>query len=397
MSSNERMPECTTVTHKRCMAMQEFNFDLLELCAPGVRGLKPYEPGKPISELQREYGVKDVIKLASNENPLGASPKAISAVRDASAKLAIYPDGQTHELRQAIAKRHMLAPECITFGDGSDQNIEFLARAFLQPGNNVVISQHAFAVYAIVSQAVGATIHFAAAYPATHPRMPYGHDLDAMLACIDERTRLVCIANPNNPTGTWLDDTSLLRFLEKVPQKVLVVVDEAYSEYVEESGYPDCSQWLKRFPNLVVTHTFSKAYGLAGLRIGYSLSHPLVAELLNRLRQPFNVNNLAQVGALAALSDSEHLKKTLQVNRVGKRQLEEGLQALGLNWIPSIGNFICVDFKRPAMVIFQALLREGIIVRPVQNYGLPNHLRISIGLPDQNARLLDALKKVLVN
>ena len=377
--------------------MQDFNFDLMELCAPGVRGLKPYEPGKPTSDLQREFGVKDVIKLASNENPLGASPKAIAAVRDASANLAIYPDGQTHELRLAIAKKHAVVPECITFGDGSDQNIEFLARTFLHPGYNAVISQHAFAVYAIVAQAVGAAIHFAAACPATHPRTPYGHNLDAMLACIDQRTRLVCIANPNNPTGTWLDRANLLQFLERVPQKVLVAVDEAYSEYVEEPGYPDCSKWLKRFPNLVVTRTFSKAYGLAGLRIGYSLSHPRVAELLNRIRQPFNVNNLAQVGALAALSDSEHLKQTLQINRAGKRQLEEGLYALGLIWIPSIGNFLTVDFKKPALPIYAALLREGIIVRPVKNYGLPNHLRITIGVPDQNMRLLHALKKVLAN
>jgi len=377
--------------------MRDFSFDLMELCAPGVRGLKPYEPGKPSSELQREFGAKDVVKLASNENPLGPSPKAIAAVRDAVANLAIYPDGQTHELRLAIAKKHALAPECITFGDGSDQNIEFLARTFLQPGYNVVISRHAFAVYAIVAQAVGATVHFAAAHPVTHPRTPYGHDLDAMLACIDERTRLVCIANPNNPTGTWLDRTSLLQFLERLPQKALVVVDEAYSEYVQEPEYPDCSQWLQQFPNLVVTHTFSKAYGLAGLRIGYSLSHPRVAELLNRIRQPFNVNNLAQAGAMAALSDSEHLKNTLQSNRAGKRQLESGLQALGLNWIPSICNFLTVDFKKPALAIYEALLREGIIVRPVHNYDLPNHLRITIGLPDQNARLLQALKKVLAN
>lgn len=377
--------------------MRDFNFDLMELCAPGVRGLKPYEPGKPSAELQREFGAKDVVKLASNENPLGPSPQAITAVRAAVVNLAIYPDGQTHELRLAIAKKHALAPECITFGDGSDQNIEFLARTFLQPGYNAVISRHAFAVYAIVAQAAGATIHFAAAHPGTHPRTPYGHDLDAMLACIDERTRLVCIANPNNPTGTWLDRTSLLQFLERLPQKVLVVVDEAYSEYVEEPEYPDCSQWLQQFPNLVVTHTFSKAYGLAGLRVGYSLSHPRVAELLNRIRQPFNVNNLAQVGAMAALSDSEHLKNTLQINWAGKRQLESGLQTLGLNWIPSIGNFLTVDFKKPALAIYEDLLREGIIVRPVHNYDLPNHLRITIGLPNQNARLLQALKKVLAN
>lgn len=377
--------------------MRQFNFELLKLCAPGIQGLKPYEPGKPISELKREYGLTDVIKLASNENPLGASPKAIAAVREACANLAVYPDGQTFELRMAIAKKHSLEPECITFGDGSDQNIELLARTFLQPGTNVVISRHAFAVYAIVSQAVGAAIRFAAAYPATHPHMPYGHDLDAMLGCIDKSTRLVCIANPNNPTGTWLDSTNLLRFLELVPQEVFVVVDEAYSEYVVETGFPDCSQWLKRFPNLIVTHTFSKAYGLAGLRIGYSLSHPQVAELMNRIRQPFNVNNLAQVAALAALTDNEHLKKTLQVYRAGKSQMEDGLRALGLSWIPSIGNFLTVDFKKPALTVYQGLLREGIIVRPVQNYGLPNHLRITIGLPDQNARLLDALKKVMVN
>lgn len=375
--------------------MQDFSFDLMELCAPGVRALKPYEPGKPISELQREYGIKDVIKLASNENPLGPSPRAIEAVRDALANLAIYPDGQTHELRLAVANKHALAADCITFGDGSDQIIEFLARTFLQPGYNAVISRHAFAVYAIVTQAVGASIHFAPACPTDHPHMPFGHDLDAMLACIDDCTRLVCIANPNNPTGTWLNRAGLRNFLDRVPPKVLVVVDEAYSEYVEEPEYPDCSQWLRYFPNLVVTRTFSKAYGLAGLRIGYSLSHPRVAELLNRVRQPFNVNNLAQVAALAALSDNEHIRKTLQANRDGKRQLQAGLRALGLEWIPSICNFLTVDFKKPALPYYQALLRAGIIVRPVHNYGLPNHLRITIGLPDQNARLLHALKKVL--
>jgi histidinol-phosphate aminotransferase len=389
------MPDGINRDPNAIIMMQDFAFDLLELCTPGIRGLKPYEPGKPMSELQREYGIKDIIKLASNENPIGPSPKAIAAVREACTQLAIYPDGQTHELRQAIAKKHGLAPECITFGNGSDQVIEYLARAFLQPGKNLVISRHAFAVYAIVGQAVGATIHFADAHPADHPHMPHGHDLDAMLVCIDNDTRLVCIANPNNPTGTWLDDASLLHFLENVPQNVLVAVDEAYSEYVEEARYPDSAQWLSRFPNLIVTHTFSKAYGLAGLRLGYSLSHPRVAELLNRLRQPFNVNNLAQVAALAALTDSEHHKRTLQINRVGMQQLREGLHALGLSWIPSICNFLTVDFRKPAAPIFQALLREGIIVRPVQNYGLPNHLRISIGLPGQNARLLTALKKIL--
>ncbi|MDE2234369.1 MAG: histidinol-phosphate transaminase [Gammaproteobacteria bacterium] len=375
--------------------MHNLDFDILDLCAPGIRGLKPYEPGKPISDLQREYHISDIIKLASNENPLGPSPKVIAAVRQACDELAIYPDGQTHELRTAIARRHSLAPECITFGDGSDQCIELLTRCFLQPGTNAVISRHAFAVYAIVSQAVGAEIHFAEALSPSHPSSPYGHDLDAMAACIDEGTRVVFIANPNNPTGTWLDQDAMLRFLESVPRKILVVVDEAYSEYVEEPGYPDCVQWLERFPNLIVTRTFSKAYGLAGLRIGYAVSHPQVAELMNRIRQPFNVNKLAPVAALAALSDQQHLLRSLQTNRAGMRQLEQGLKALGLKWIPSICNFLTVDFARPAMPIYQALLRQGIIVRPVENYGLPNHLRISIGLPEQNLRLLAALKQVL--
>ncbi len=375
--------------------MKNFDFDLTELCSRGVRGLKPYEPGKPIAELQRELGIRDVIKLASNENPLGPSPKALAAIRNALAGLAAYPDGQAYELRQAIAEKHRIDPRCITLGDGSDQNLEFLARAFLEPGCNAVMSRHAFAVYAIVTQAVGAEIRFAAAHPATHPHMPYGHNPDAMLAAIDKHTRMVCIANPNNPTGTWLDRASLLHFLEQVPQRVLVVVDEAYIEYVSEPQYPDCSQWLGDFPNLVVTRTFSKAYGLAGLRAGYSLSHRAVAELLNRIRQPFNVNNLAQAGALAALSDTEHLEKTLAVNQAGMRQFEQGLRTLNLSWIPSIGNFLTVDFQRPARAIYEALLREGVIVRPLQNYAMPNHLRITIGLPDQNIRLLQALKKVL--
>ncbi len=377
------------------IAMRDPDFDILELSSPGIRGLKPYEPGKPISELQREYGISNIIKLASNENPLGPSPKAIAAARETSAYLAIYPDGQTHELRMAIARRHAVGPECITFGNGSDQCIELLARCFLQPGCSAVISKHAFAVYAIVTQAVGADIHFAAARSANHPRMPYGHDLEAILACVDEHTRVVFIANPNNPTGTWLDRNAMLQFLEKIPEKVLVVVDEAYNEYVAEADYPDCSKWLGQFPNLVVTRTFSKAFGLAGLRIGYALAHPRVADLLNRIRQPFNVNILAQIAALAALSDPDHLRKTLQTNRSGMRQLEEGLKQLGLRWIPSICNFLTVDFGKPAIPIYEALLRQGVIVRPVQNYGLPNHLRITIGLPEQNVRFLAALKKVL--
>lgn len=375
--------------------MKPLTFDLTRICSAGVRNLRPYEPGKPISELKRELGISDVIKLASNENPLGPSPKALSAIHDALNDLALYPDGQAFNLRQAVAVKHALDSRCITFGDGSDQNLEFLARCFLEPGRNAVVSRHAFAVYAIMVQAVGAELRVAEPNPATHPGQPYGHDLNAMRVMIDSDTRIVFIANPNNPTGTWLDRNTLVRFFEQVRKDVLIVVDEAYFEYVAEADYPDCSKLLDRFPNLIVTRTFSKAYGLAGLRAGYCLSHPDIADLLNRMRQPFNLNNLAQAGALAALDDREHIHATIETNRAGMRQLEAGLRELGLSWIPSICNFLSVDFGKPALPVYQALLREGVIVRPIHNYGLPNHLRISIGLPEQNARLLHALKKVM--
>ena len=375
--------------------MRDFDFDLMELCAPGVGGLKPYEPGKPVSELQREFGVRDVIKLASNENPLGPSPKALAAVRVALAELAIYPDGQAYALRQALARKHRIAPACITMGDGSDQTLEFVANAFLQPGKNAVFSHHAFAVYSIATQAAGAESRVTEANPPDHLSAPYGHNLEHMLAAINNDTRVVFIANPNNPTGTWLDKKSLRHFLEQVPSRVMVVVDQAYIEYVEEPDCPDCALWLDEFPNLIVTRTFSKIYGLAGLRCGYSLSHARVADLLNRLRSPFNVNNLAQAGALAALDDTEHVRRSVELNREGRRQLQTGLRELGLKWIPSITNFLTVDFARPARPIYEALLRKAIIVRPLVNYGLPNHLRITIGLPEQNVRLLTALDEVL--
>lgn len=339
--------------------MKHFDFDVTRLCTEGVRGLTPYEPGKPIIELQRELGITDVVKLASNENPLGPSPKAVAAVRDAVADLAPYPDGQAYALRQAIARKHDIAPDRITFGDGSDQNIEFMARVFLESGRNAVLSEHAFAVYAMVTQAAGAEVRCVAANPSTHPEMPYGYNLDAMLAAVDRDTRLVFIANPNNPTGTWLDRDRMLAFLGQLPPTTLVVVDEAYFEYVDEPQYPDCAHWLDRFPNLVVSRTFSKAYGLAGLRVGYCLSHPQIAELLNRIRPPFNVNHLAQVGALAALFDTAHIKRTIAMNKAGMRQLEQGFRSLHLTWIPSIGNFTTVDCQQPARPIYEALLRKA--------------------------------------
>lgn len=375
--------------------MNDFSFDLMDICAPGVQALKPYEPGKPITELQREFGVRDVIKLASNENPLGPSPKALAAVRAALAGLAIYPDGQAFELRRALARHYQLDPACITLGNGSEQNLEFIARTFLQPGKNAVFSKYAFAVYAIVTQAAGAESRVAEANAPEHTTAPLGHNLDKLLAAINADTRVVFIANPNNPTGTWLNTQSLRHFLTQVPPRVLVVVDEAYAEYIEESDYPECTLWLAEFPNLIVTRTFSKIYGLAGVRCGYSLAHARVAELLNRIRLAFNASNLAQTGALAALGDHEHVRRSVELNRAGREQLQVGFRELGLNWIPSITNFLSVDFGRPARPIYEGLLHQGIIVRPLINYGLPQHLRITIGLPEQNERLLLALAQVL--
>ena len=365
-----------------------------DLATPGVQGLRPYEPGKPLSELEREYGVRDAIKLASNENPLGPSPAAVEAMRSTLGDIARYPDGNGFELKRAIANRYGVDTRGITLGNGSNDVLEIIARAFLLPGLESVFSQHAFAVYPIVTQAIGATARVVRAHDGSRgPR--YGHDLDAMRAAITDKTRVLFIANPNNPTGTWLKRDELAAFLERVPRHVIVVLDEAYVEYVTEPDYPDSIAWLARFPNLIVTRTFSKAYGLAGLRVGFALSHPEVADVLNRVRQPFNVNILALAAATVALTDRAHLEASLKLNQQGMQQWIEAAADLGLDYIPSVGNFLCLDVGRPAAPVYEALLREGVIVRPVANYGLPNHLRITLGLAQENRRAITALRKVL--
>jgi histidinol-phosphate aminotransferase len=363
-------------------------FRPLDIAAPGIAGLRPYIPGKPISELERELGITGSIKLASNENPLGPSPKAVAAAQAALAELARYPDGGGFELRAALAERHDVDRNRITLGNGSNDVLDMIARVFLHPCVETVMSEHAFAVYPISAQAVGATIRIA-------PAKDYGHDLDAMRERIGEHTSVVWIANPNNPTGTWLSREPLRAFLAALPEQVIAVVDEAYVEYVDAPEYPDASQWLDEFPNLIVTRTFSKAYGLAALRVGYALSSPEIADLLNRVRQPFNVNSPALAAALATLDDAEHVRQGVELNRRGMAQVIDGLRDLGLGFIPSVGNFLAVDLGQPAGPIDQALLREGVITRPIGNYGLPNHLRVTIGLPEENARFLAALKKVL--
>lgn len=369
--------------------------DFLAYAAPGVRILQPYQPGKPESELRREYGLSDIIKLASNENPLGPSPRALVAVREALSGLARYPDGNGFELKSALSTKLGVSMMTLTLGNGSNDVLELVARAFLTPEQEAVFSEHAFAVYPIVTQAIGATARIAKAHPVGHA-MPHGHDLAAMRALITDRTRVVFIANPNNPTGTWLKTAELETFLAAVPESVIVVIDEAYGEYVDaEADCPNALYWFDRFPNLVVTRTFSKAYGLAGLRVGYAVSCPKIADVLNRVRQPFNVNSLALVAAAAALDDAEYLEQSRMLNRNGMIQLQEACRRLGLGWLPSVGNFLCVDVGRPGREVFLALLKKGVIVRPVDNYGLPDYLRISIGSEAENARCIAALSDVL--
>ncbi len=375
-------------------AMSHFDTcDPVRWAAPGIRDLKPYLPGKPISELEREYGVSDIIKLASNENPLGASPHAIAAMQAELSNAALYPEGG-YELCQALAGHHVVDPACITLGNGSNDVLVLLAEAFLQPGSEAVFSQYCFAVYPIACQATGATARVAAANPADHTQ-PFGHDLAAMHSLVNDRTRLIFIANPNNPTGTWLEKEALQEFVQSVPKTALVVIDEAYFEYGALLGLPDASAWLADFPNLVVTRTFSKAYGMAGIRFGYCLSSPVVADLLNRIRQPFNVNSLAMVGATAALADQAFINRAVKTNAEGLGQLGQGLKALGLKHAPSAGNFMLVDVGGPAHAVFEDLLRQGIIVRPVANYGLDRHLRITVGTGEQNERLLLALAEIM--
>lgn len=366
--------------------------DFLALAVPGVQKLSPYVTGKPIDELARELGIApaDITKLASNENPMGPSPRVLEAIRSELAELTRYPDGAGYELKSRLARQCGVEMAQVTLGNGSNDIIDLVARAYLAPGLNAVYSAHAFAAYPICTQAVGAQSHVV-------PAIDYSYDLEGMLKVIDENTRVVFIANPNNPTGTWFGPQALEQFLARVPSNVLVVLDEAYIEYAEGDELPNGLNYLSRYPNLLVSRTFSKAYGLASLRVGYALSSPQVADVLNRVRQPFNVNSLALAAACVALEDAAYLAEGRRINDAGMLQFEAGFRELGLTWIPSKGNFIAVDFGRDAAPINAALLREGVIVRPIGGYGLPTFLRVSIGLPEENARFLVALKKVLAS
>jgi len=363
------------------------------LAARGVRGLEPYVPGKPLEELERDYGIRDAIKLASNENPLGPSPAVLAAMRGELGSVALYPDGSGFRLRRALAAKLGVLPEQITLGNGSNDVLVLLAETFLGPRTHAVYSEYAFLVYRLAVQATGAGATIAAALPADDAQ-PYGHDLDALRAALDAHTRLLFIANPNNPTGTAIEAARLRRFLAGVPADVVVVLDEAYREY---ASHPDGESvsWLGEFPNLVITRTFSKIHALAGLRIGYAVSDPGIADLLNRVRQPFNVNSIALAAAEAALADSEHVVRSREVNARGMAQLSAGFAQLGIRVPRSAGNFVLADLGRPAGPVYERLLRQGVITRPVANYGLPRHLRVTVGLPEQNERFLGALRTAL--
>lgn len=362
--------------------------DFNRLVLPSLHQLSPYEPGKPINELKRELGVEDVIKLASNENPLGPSEKVRQAIREATDELARYPDGSGYHLKQKLAAHLKVEPDTITLGNGSNEVLELLARALLGPGTNAVVSEHAFVVYPLAIMAQAAEVRAA-------PARDWGHDLDAMAEQVDRNTRLVFIANPNNPTGTWLTLEQIDAFMARMPDHVVVMLDEAYAEYADKPGYGSGLELLSRHDNLIVARTFSKAYGLAALRVGYAVSHPVLAGFLNRLRQPFNVNSLALAAAEAALDDTDYLQKSVDLNRTGMAQLEAGCARLGLDYIPSAGNFIAIKVPGRAAELYGRLLAEGVIVRPVAGYGMPDYLRVSIGLETENQRFLETLEHLL--
>lgn len=358
-----------------------------------IRAIAPYRAGKPSSELVRELGLdpSSVVKLASNENPLGIGDKAKKAIAEAIADLGRYPDSNGFSLKRTLSDRYNVAQDQITLGNGSNDILELVARAFLTAGSSSVFSQYGFAVYPLATQACGAQSKVV-------PAIDFGHDLDGFLKAIDPTTRVVFVANPNNPTGTFIEQGPLKEFISKVPSDVVVVLDEAYNEFLTPDQQYDATRWVSEFPNLIVSRSFSKAYGLAGLRVGYAVSSVAVADLLNRVRQPFNVNSIALAAAQASLGDQSFLAQTYQLNRSGLAQLQGAFSRMGIEFIPSSGNFVLFRAGQSddaGQKVFEALQRDGVIVRPVGAYGLGAWLRVSIGLPEENSRFLDVLPTAL--
>lgn len=364
---------------------------IIDRARPAVRALQPYQPGKPVEELERELGIRGAVKLASNENPRGPGGAVHEALARAGRELSRYPDGNGFHLKAALSERLGVSPAQITLGNGSNDVLELLGRVFVGPGDRGIVDAHSFVVYPLaISSAGGEVVRV--------PSKDFGHDLPAMAAMVDERTRILYVANPNNPTGTRVDGAAIRDLLAAVPEDVLVVLDEAYFEYVAGGDHPDGLTLLDAHPNLVVTRTFSKIHGLAALRIGYAVSSPEIADLLNRLRQPFNVNALALAAATAALGDADYVAESRRLNDAGLELLSDAFTRRQIPYIPSSGNFVTARIGAlgvDAGAVYDGLLREGVIVRPVAGYGLPEHLRVSVGLPEENARFIEALDRVL--
>ena len=352
-----------------------------------IRSLIPYEPGKPIEEVEREYGISNSVKLASNENPLGPSPKALSAIREKLDQLNLYPDGDCFYLKQGLARKLGVAPERLIFGNGSNEIIELAARTFMRPGDEAVMAEQAFVVYQLIVQAVGGRSRAV-------PLKNFTHDLPALADAISPRTRLVFLANPNNPTGTIFRRDEWERFLAKVSRDVLLIVDEAYFEYVEDAAYPNSLRYHAGGRALLTLRTFSKLYGLAGLRIGYGIGSEELVSLMQRVRQPFNVNAPAQWAALAALDDAEHVQRSLDVNRRGLAYFQGEFRRLGLDFVPSHANFVLVRVGK-GHEVFQQLLKQGVIVRPMAGYRFPEHVRVTVGTMDENRKFIAALENVI--
>jgi histidinol-phosphate aminotransferase len=361
--------------------------NILDQVPPYIRTLVPYAPGKPIEEVERQWGIANSIKLASNENPLGPSPKAVSAIRERLAELHLYPDGDCFYLKEGVAKKLRVAPEQLIFGNGSNEIIELAVRTFMRPGDEAVMAEQAFLVYHLVVQAAGRVSRAV-------PLRDFSHDLTAIGQALTAKTRIVFLANPNNPTGTIYRRSDWESFLDKVPPEILVIVDEAYFEYVEDPDYPDSLDYYQNGKALLTLRTFSKLYGLAGLRIGYGIgSSREMIGLMHRVRQPFNVNAAAQWGALAALEDSDHVRRSLEVNREGMEFLTKEIARLGLAQVPSYANFVLLRVGQ-GHEVFEQLLRQGVIVRPMGIYQLPEYIRVTVGTMEENRQFIDALRKI---
>lgn len=356
------------------------------MVSEGIRGIVPYKPGKPMDELERELGIKGSIKIASNENPIGPSPKAMEAIKNTLASLNRYPDGNATVLKDKLSKHLGVKPSNLVIGNGSNEILELVLRTYLKPGGTVVFSEHAFVVYQLVTQASGGR-------GIAVPMRGFTHDLEAMARAIRPDTCMVFVANPNNPTGTMNTATEVEALINALPENCLLMLDEAYNEYVEDPKYPESIRYIDR--RVVVARTFSKLHGLAGLRVGYGIADESVTDYMNRVRQPFNVNMLAQVAAAAAIDDVEHQEKARRWNREGMAYILGALEKMGLTWVPSVTNFVLINVERDSNEIFQALLRKGVIVRPMAEYNYPKYIRVTIGTPAENERFIRSLGEVL--